>query len=161
MSNLIPCMAHVIQLALGVFMKSLHIKGCTMSWEAHERNQQFEDNQSTDIGRSQRLRKVGNARIDKVLALWPGLAKIIEKVRISRHFERPETHHQIAENAWCIDYADTWSSKQVHWMLKRQSTYPSTTYYGCENLVEYDTRDAWVGLPIIRIHPPVAQESKI
>jgi len=32
----IPCMAHVIQLALGVFMSSLGVKGRTKSWEAHE-----------------------------------------------------------------------------------------------------------------------------
>ena len=44
----------------------------------------------------------------------PGLAKIIEKVRISRNFESPETNLHIAENACCIDYADTRLSKQVH-----------------------------------------------
>jgi hypothetical protein len=36
--NHIPCMAHVIQLALGAFMSSLGVNGCTKSWEAHERN---------------------------------------------------------------------------------------------------------------------------
>ena len=39
--NHTTCMAHVIQLALGAFMSSLGVKGCTKSWEAHERNQQF------------------------------------------------------------------------------------------------------------------------
>ena len=34
--NHIPCMAHVIQLALGAFMSSLGVKGHTKSWEAHE-----------------------------------------------------------------------------------------------------------------------------
>jgi len=81
--NHIPCMAHVIQLASGAFMSSLSVKGHTKSWEAHERNQQFGDNESIDIGKSQRLRKEGNARINKVSAMKPGLAKIIEKVRIS------------------------------------------------------------------------------
>jgi len=81
--NHIPCMAHAIQLALGAFMSSLGVQGCTMSWEAHESDQQFGENESIDIGKSQRLRKVGNARINKVLAMRPGLAKIIEKVRIS------------------------------------------------------------------------------
>ena len=53
--NHIPCMAHVIQLALGAFMSSLGVKGCTRSWEAHERDQQFGENASTDIGKSQTL----------------------------------------------------------------------------------------------------------
>jgi hypothetical protein len=81
--NHIPCMVHVMQLALGAFMSSLGVKGCTKSCEAHERDQQFGENQSIDIGKSQRLRKEGNARINKVSAMKPGLAKIIEKVRIS------------------------------------------------------------------------------
>jgi len=76
-------MAHVIQLALGAFMRSLDVKGCTKSWEAHERDQQFGENASMDIGKSQRLRKGSNARINKVSAMKPGLAKIIEKVCIS------------------------------------------------------------------------------
>jgi len=76
-------MAHVIQLALGAFMSSLGVKGHTKSWEAHERNQQFGENESIDIGKSQRLRKEGNARINKVSAMRPGLPKIIDKGRIS------------------------------------------------------------------------------
>jgi predicted DNA-binding protein len=107
-------MAHVIQLALGTFMGSLHGKGCTKSWEAHERDQQVGENESIDIGKSQRLRKEGNARINNVSARRSGSAKIIEKVCISRYFESPETDLYIAENACRIDYADTWSAKRVH-----------------------------------------------
>jgi len=81
--NHIPCMAHVIQLAFGAFMSSLGVKGRTKSCEAHKRDQQFGVNESIDIGKSQRLRKEGNARINKLLAMKPGLAKTIEKVRIS------------------------------------------------------------------------------
>jgi hypothetical protein len=81
--NHIPCMAHVIQLAFGAFMSNLGVNGHTKSWEAHERDHQFGENESIDIGKSQRLRKEGNARINKVSAMRPGLAKIIEKVRIS------------------------------------------------------------------------------
>jgi len=81
--NRIPCMVHVIQLALGAFMSSLGVKDGTKSWEAHERDQQFGENKNIDIGKSQRLQKEGNARINKVSAMKPGLAKIIEKVRIS------------------------------------------------------------------------------
>jgi hypothetical protein len=40
-----------------------------------------------------------------------GLAKIFEKVRISTYFECAETDLHLGENACCIDYADTWSSK--------------------------------------------------
>jgi hypothetical protein len=76
-------MAHVVPVALGVFMSSLGVKGHTKSLEAHERDQQFVENESIDIGKSQRLRKEGNARINKVSAMRSGLAKIIEKVRIS------------------------------------------------------------------------------
>ena len=114
LSNHIPCVAHVIQLAFGAFMSSLGVKGRTMSWEAPERDQQFGENESIDIGKSQRLRKEGNARINKVLAMRPGLAKIVEKVRISSYFESAETDLLIAENACCIDYANTWLSKRVH-----------------------------------------------
>jgi len=64
-------------------MSSLGVKGRTKYWEAHERDHQFGQNESIDIGKSQRLRKEGNARINKVSAMRPGLAKIIEKVRIS------------------------------------------------------------------------------
>jgi hypothetical protein len=81
--NHIPCMAHVIQLALGAFMSSLGVNGPTKSWEAHDRDQQFGENESIDIGKGQRLRKEGNARINKVTAMRPGLLNIIEKVRIS------------------------------------------------------------------------------
>jgi hypothetical protein len=61
-------MAHVIQLALGAFMSSLGVKGCTNSSEAHERDQQFGENERTEIGKSQRLQEEGNARINKVSA---------------------------------------------------------------------------------------------
>jgi len=54
-------MAHIIQLALGAFMSSLGVKGRTKSWEANERDQQFGENESVDIGNSQRLRREGNA----------------------------------------------------------------------------------------------------
>jgi hypothetical protein len=64
-------------------MSSCSVKGRTKSWEAHKRDQEFGENESIDIGKSQRLRNEGNARIKKVSAMRPGLAKIIEKVRIS------------------------------------------------------------------------------
>ena len=79
----LPCMAYIIQLALGSFMTSNRVKGRTKSSEAHERHQQFGENESIDIGNSQRFQKEGNARINTVSAMKPGLAKIFEKVRIS------------------------------------------------------------------------------
>jgi hypothetical protein len=48
-------MEYVIQLALGAFMSSLGVQGRPKSWEAHERDQQFGENESTNIGKSQRL----------------------------------------------------------------------------------------------------------
>jgi len=50
--NPIPCMAHVIKLAFGAFRGSLGVKGCTKYWEDHERDQQFGENESIDIGKS-------------------------------------------------------------------------------------------------------------
>jgi len=88
-----------MQLAVGVFMSSLGVKGVTKCWEAHECDRHFGVNQSIDNWKSQRLRQEGNARINKVSAMRPGLAKIIVKVRISRYFQCPETDFQIAENA--------------------------------------------------------------
>jgi len=96
-------MGHAIQLALGAFMSSLGVKGCTKSWKAHERDQQFGENETIDIGKIQILRKEGNARINKVSAMRPALAEIIQKVRISRYFECPETDFHIAENACCMN----------------------------------------------------------
>jgi hypothetical protein len=62
-------MAHIIQLALGAFMSNLGVKGRTKSSEANNRDQQCGDNESIDIGKSQRLRKVSNATINKVSAM--------------------------------------------------------------------------------------------
>jgi len=81
--NNIPCMAHVIQRALGELISSFGVKGSTKSGEAHQRDQQFGENECIDIGKSERLRKDGNARINKVSAMNPGLPKIIEEVPIS------------------------------------------------------------------------------
>jgi len=94
-------------------MSSLGVKDFTKSWEVHERDQQFRENDSTEIMKSQSLRKEGNARINKVSAMKPGLAKIIGKVCMWRIFESTETDLCIAANACGIDYADTWSSKRA------------------------------------------------
>jgi hypothetical protein len=81
--NHLLCMVHVIQLAIGGFMTSLGVTGCTKSWEAHEGEQQCGENQIIDIGKSNRRRKEGNGRINKVSAMRSGVAKINEKVHIS------------------------------------------------------------------------------
>ena len=150
-----------MQLALGAFMSSQGVKGRTKWLEAHERDEQFGENESTEIGKSQRLREEGNARINKVSAMRPGLAKIIEKVRISTYFESAEADLHITENACCMDYADTWSSKWVHSLSKSQSPDRSTFHYGCEDTCELDTGVARACLPIAWIHPGVALKSKI
>jgi len=157
----IPCMAHVIQLALGAFMSSLGVKGRTKSWEAHEHDQQFGENESIDSGKSQRLRKEGNARINKVSAMRPGLAKIIEKVRISWYFESPEVDFHKGENACCINYANTWSPKPVYWLSKSQSLLCSTSDFGCEDTLELYSGVAQARLPLTGIHLRVASEPKI
>jgi len=154
--NHIPCIAHIIQLAFGAFMSILGVKRCTKPWEARERDQQFGENESVNIGKSQRLRKEGNAKMNKVLAMKPGLAKMIEKVRISRYFESAETDLHIAENACCIDYANTWSTKLVHWLSKSWSPHGGTSHYECEDTLEFDPGVAWARLPITSIHMRVA-----
>jgi len=159
--NHIPCLAHVIQLALGLFMSTLGVEGLTKTWEAHEPDQQFGENESIDLGKSQRHRKEGNARINKVSAMRPGLGKIIEKVPISRYFQSPETDLHIAENACCIDYADTWSVNWVHWFSKSESPHHGTTYCGCEDMLELDTGIRWASHPITRFHQRVDAESDI
>jgi hypothetical protein len=68
---------------IGAFMSSPNVKSLTKSWESHECDQQFGQNENIDIGNSQRLRKQGNTTINKVSDMRPGLAKIIEKVIIS------------------------------------------------------------------------------
>jgi len=159
--NHIPCMAHVIQLELGAYMRSPSVKGRTKSSEDHEHDQQFGDNESLDIGNSQRLRKEGNARIYEVSAMRPGIARMIEKVRISTYFESPETDLHIAENACCIDYADTWSLKPVHWMSKSQSPDCSAMHYGCEHTLGLETGVAGAHLSIMRIHIQMVPQSEI
>ena len=159
--NRIACMAHVIQLALGAFMSSLGVKGRTKSWEAHEHDQRFGDNETRDIARSQRIRKEGNARIDKVSAMRPGLAKIIEKVRISWYFECPKADLHIAENACSVNYANAWTLKQVHWLSKCWSPHGSTSDYGCEDTWELCTGVVWSRLPITGIHMQVTSKAKL
>ena len=109
-----PYMVHIVQRTVGAFMSSLSVKGHTMSWEAHQCNLQFGENNSIDIGRSQRFGKKGNDGINMVLAMKPGLVKIIDKVHISSSFESSETDLQIAANARCINYADTGFSEMDH-----------------------------------------------
>jgi hypothetical protein len=74
----------------------------------------FEEDESTDIGKSQRFRKEGNSRIIKVWHMNPGFAKIIDKVHYSGIFENTEADHCIAANDSGAKYADTWSSNRVH-----------------------------------------------
>ena len=42
-----------------------------------------------------------------------GLAKIIQKLQLSKYFDTAETDVDIALNARHIDYTDTWPSKRV------------------------------------------------
>ena len=107
-------MAWVIQLAVGVFMHSLGVKDYTKFSESHQPGQQCGENESIVIGKSQICRKDGNARINKVSAMRPGLPKINEKVCISRNVESPESDYHIAVNACWIDYTEMRSLDQVH-----------------------------------------------
>jgi len=154
-------MAHVLQLAICVFLSSLSVKGHPKSWQVHEHDQQFGENESIDIGKSQRLRKEGIAPINNVSAMSSGLAMIFEKVCISRYFESPETNLHIAKNTCCIDYTYTWWSKRLHWLSKSLSLHWGTICYGCEDTLELASGSAWVSLLIARIHPLVALKFNI
>jgi len=157
----IPCMAHVIQLALGAFITSLGVNGHTKCWEANESYQQFGENETIDIGKSQRLWKEDNARINKVSAMRLGFAKIIEKPRISWYFESAETDFHIAENACSIDYTDTWSLQWLHSLTKTQFPHCGTSDYGCEDTLEHNTGVAQAHLPITGLYTQVAPKSHI
>jgi hypothetical protein len=80
--NHISFMEHITQFAVGAVMSSMGVKGHTMLWEAHQHDQQFGQNETIDIGKSQSPQREDNARINKVSAMRPGLVKIIEKVNI-------------------------------------------------------------------------------
>jgi hypothetical protein len=67
----------------------------------------------------------------------------------------------MAKNGCCIEYADTWWLKKVHWLSKSHSMDGSTTNHRWETLVESDSRGAWACLPIMRIHMWVDQVSKL
>jgi len=67
----------------------------------------------------------------------PGLAKIIEKVLISRYSENSKTDHQMAADASSVDYVNTGWSKRVDCQRKSQSTNRRPTYIECENTVEF------------------------
>jgi len=110
---------------------------------------------------SERLQNEGNTGSNKVLAMKPGLSKIIEKVSISMKFGCPETALHIAANTCSIDYTDTRWSKQVHWLSKSVCTNPSTFYYGCEITVEFNTGVVWANLLLTRIQPQATHASMI
>jgi len=61
-------------------MSSFGVIGRTKCLEAHKSDQQIGENESIDIGNSQRLPIEDNAQLNEVLAMRPGLAKIIEKL---------------------------------------------------------------------------------
>jgi len=69
------CIAHIIQLALSVFMTNLGVKGHTKSWEAHEQDRQFGENESKNIWTSQRLGKEGNSGINQGVGYATGFGK--------------------------------------------------------------------------------------
>jgi hypothetical protein len=112
--------------------------------------------ETTDIGKSQQLRKEDNARFNNMSAMIPGLAMMIEKVHISTYFDSAETDLNRAENVCCIDYIDTCSSKWVHWMPKIQGQDCSATYYRCEDKVELDLEVAQAHQLITWSHMRVA-----
>jgi len=159
--NHIPCMAHGIRQALCAFMSSLGVYGRTRSREAHKHNQRFGDNVTLDNEKSPRLRKEGNARINKMSATNPGLARIIEKVCTSRCCESPETDLLKAENGCCIDCVNTWTLKRVHWQSNSLCQNRSTPDFGSEDMLEHDSGVTQPGILITGIQARVASKSKI
>jgi len=156
-----PACFRCIQLALDALMSNLGAREHTMSCEVHEYDQQFGENECSEIGHYQRLQKEGNARINMVSAMRPGSAMTNERVCISRYFESHQTDLHIAPNARWIDNTNTGSSKRVHWLSTSQCPNRCAAIYGSEDRVEFNTGLARTSLPIIRIRPRVAQESTI
>jgi len=152
-------MASIIRLALGAFISRHRGKCLTKCLEAHEHNQQFGENACIDIGKSQRLRKEGNARINKVLTIRWDLAKLIEKLHIAKSYGYAVTGLHIEENDYWIDYTYTNLSERDHWLSTSQSMSWSAINYECESPVHFDTGVAWVYSPLISIHSQGAQES--
>jgi hypothetical protein len=96
-----------------------------------------------------------------VSAMRPGLAKRIEKIRVSWYFENPEDDFHIAENTCCIDYADIWLSKRVHWLSNCEIPHRGISSYGCEDRLELYSGVARARLPITGLHKGVALKSRI
>jgi len=117
-------------------------------WDAHKCDQQFGENECIVIRRSQRLRKKGNAGIHIVSTMRPGLAKIIEKVRISSYLECPETALQIAKNSCRVIDVYTWLSKQDRWLSESECPHCSAFNYGYEYTLELNTGVDWIRIDI-------------
>jgi hypothetical protein len=77
LQNHLSCIADVIQLDFVAFMGRLSVKGSHISGEPPQRYQHCRDNQTTDIGNSQSLRKEGHARTNKAPAVMPRLVIVI------------------------------------------------------------------------------------
>jgi len=159
--NHIPCMAHPNTAGFRCIHEQSQCKRPHQVLRSPWARSAFWREWSIDIGNSQRLRKEGNARINKVFTIRPGLAKIIGKERISWYFESPEAGLHIAENASCINYTNIWSPKRVYWLSKSQSPHCSTSDYGCEDTLELYTGVTQEHLPFTGIHTGVALIPKI
>jgi len=158
--NHIPCMAHVIQVALDAFMSSLGVKGRPKSWEAHECAPWFGENEGIDIGTSQSRQQEGNARINNVSAMRPGLAKIIEKICISWYFESSESDLHMAETGCGNDYADTGSSKRAHLLWQIHSPHRGTSDYAYEQTLELNTGVPWGAYQLLEFRRKWLQNPK-
>jgi hypothetical protein len=99
--------------------------------------------------------------MNKVSAMGPGIATIIENECISWYFESPETDLHKPANACSINYTNTCSSKQGHWLSTNHSPQSCTSDYGCEETLELYTRVARAHLPIMGIQTRVTSKSKI
>jgi hypothetical protein len=112
-------------------MRGVSANSQSKAWEESECDQQFGANERIHIGISQRLRKVGDAGIIKVLAMRPGFGKINDNLYMSRNVQILETNFSIPAIACCIDYTDTRSSKQIHSLSTIQWTNCRTIYWVC------------------------------
>jgi len=91
----------------------------------------------------------------------PSLAKIIQKILISRYFKSVESDPHIRENAYCMGYANIWSLNRVHWLSRTHSPHRDTSDYECEDMLDLDTGVARACFPIMWIHTRVAWKPKM
>jgi 5-methylcytosine-specific restriction endonuclease McrBC GTP-binding regulatory subunit McrB len=118
------------------------------------------ENKSTDIGKSHRLRKESNHKIDKVSAIRPGVAK-----KMRRHifqYKINDVKRSFLKQRMFIELMTLTPGRSNEFIEDlNQSMNGSSTLYAVEKQVEMEIGVARATLPIMRTRPPVALQLTI